>query len=93
LIYNDSKLKKWFLRNILDPVMPHDRKYRLKIFFLNLITKKGSPGKRESMSPAETDYLHAFFKEDLENLEKLLDKDLKAWKNKPHDTENNPVKV
>ncbi len=80
MIYNDSKAKRWFLKNILDPVLPHDRKYRLKIFFLNLITRKGGPAEKETLSPAEAEYLYSFFSEDLENLEKLLSMDLKAWK-------------
>lgn len=80
LIYNDSKFKKYFLKYFFDKVVSHDRKYRLKLFFLNLITKKPKISDPKISDQTKNSLLNIFMN-DIESLEKLLELDLSEWKN------------
>ena len=82
MVYNDSKLKRFLLRYIIDPLIPYDLKYRTKIFLLNAMTGKSKKGQqpRAVLTPENRTLLHSFFQEDIANLEKLLERDLSAWK-------------
>lgn len=80
LIYNDSGIKRFFLKHIFDRIIPYDMKYRIKIFFLNLITSsKPVSGKAQINNSAKAVVLEKF-RDDIEKLEKLLNMDLSNWK-------------
>lgn len=82
LIYNDSRAKKFLLKNLVDKIIPYDLKYRIKIFFLNLITSDSKAPRAGAVVDKETrDYIKHFFEDDISNLELMLEKDLSHWKN------------
>lgn len=82
MVYNDSKWKRFLLRHVIDPLIPYDLKYRAKIFLLNAMTGKSkkNTGVRTGLTPENRKMLNSLFREDIRNLEKLLGRDLSAWK-------------
>lgn len=79
LIYKDNKLKKIINDYIADPFFSFDFKIKVKLFLGRLFSKKDKALKKnipESLSME----LRSFFKEDILELEELIDKDLSIWK-------------
>ena len=81
LIYSQNSLKQFMVRNVVDRWLPYDLKYRTKIFFLNLVTKrKTDPGENRRTDPKTLKRMKELLSEDTKQLEALLEKDLSAWK-------------
>lgn len=80
MIYSQSGLKKFLVKNILDKVLPYDRKYRLKIFFLNLITRKTNdfPKNADDLDEARA-MIRQRLEPDIKELQVLLGRDLTHW--------------
>lgn len=78
LLFNDSKVKAFIIKNIVDPFLPLEKRINMKLAFLNWNTRL-KKGTSESYSK-ERDYLKSFFKEDIIKLEKLTRKNLDHWK-------------
>lgn len=85
LVYNNNPIKKFLLKYVFDVIVPYDLKYRIKISILRFITKKDSfksKNKPENKINNETRcFMYGLLKNDIENLENLLNKDLSNWKN------------
>lgn len=80
IIFNDSKARRWLLKNVVDRTISYNSKYKLKLFFLNLITLKNLKGGFEPMNDEERKYLVDYYVLETDKLEKLLNKDLSEWK-------------
>lgn len=81
LIYSQSRAKQFLVRNVIDRWFPYDLKYRTKIFFLNLVTKrKTDPNENRGTDPKTLKRMKELLSEDTKQLEALLEKDLSAWK-------------
>ena len=81
MIYNDSNAKSFFVKKILDRILSHDRKYRLKIFFLNLITdKRKAVARSTEITKEQKRWLLDFLINDIELLETHTGRDLSNWK-------------
>lgn len=79
-LYSQSGIKKFLVKNVLDKILPYDRKYRLKIFFLNLVTSKTK--ERPQSGPDLTEARALIRKQlqpDIEKLQGLLGRDLNHW--------------
>jgi hypothetical protein len=81
LVYNNNPVKKFLLKNVFDVIMPYDLKYRIKISILRLITKKDLNTPQKEINNETKMYLYNLLKNDINNLENLLNKDLSHWKN------------
>ena len=79
LIYNNSKTKTFLIKNGLDKLLSYDQKYRLKIFFLKFITKKGKVEQKKLSLETRKRILEMFLK-DIEQLEKITELNLSHWK-------------
>lgn len=80
-LYSQSGIKKALVRHILDPLLPYNIKYKLKIFFLNLVTSQRSNKNEANRDDIEArELIQEALSEEIERLEELLGKDLKSWK-------------
>ncbi|MDC6353197.1 MULTISPECIES: sulfotransferase family protein [Robiginitalea] len=80
-LYSQSGIKKALVRYIIDPLVPYNLKYKLKIFFLNLVTSQKS--KKRVANPDDNkarELIREALSEEIEQLEELLGTDLKSWK-------------
>jgi hypothetical protein len=80
MIYNDSKFKNFLMKNVIDRLVPYDWKYRIKLLFLNLVTRDKKKKEERPVDPVVRQELVQLFLDDIEQLENLLDRDLSAWK-------------
>ncbi|SFR36419.1 Sulfotransferase domain-containing protein [Robiginitalea myxolifaciens] len=82
MVYNDSKWKQFLLKYIIDPILPYNLKYRLKLFFLRAMTgkAKNDSGQPDVLTHERANWLRSYFIEDIQNLETLIGRDLTAWK-------------
>ena len=80
LIYNNTGLKKFLIKYVVDPLVPYDWKYRTKIFFLNLVTSEKKSPKENQVPSTLRQQLLELFVQDIEQLEKLIHRDLSDWR-------------
>jgi len=79
MIHGNNKIKKVFVNSILDKVLSLEKKNKIKNALSNLFIKENSSLKKETPESLKTD-LYQYYKSDVEQLERLLNKDLSNWK-------------
>ncbi|SFN46635.1 Sulfotransferase domain-containing protein [Bizionia echini] len=78
LFYSRSPIKQKIVKYLIDPIFPLEKRLKVKIFINEYNTK--DKARVENTYPIERAYLQDKFKEDIEQLEKLLHVDLTQWK-------------
>jgi hypothetical protein len=82
LFFNKSRVRKFLVDNIVDPILPLHRRTRIRWQFNEWNTKKGKPNKlsNSKMFLKEKQELRDYFYNDIEELEEMLNINLDAWK-------------
>ena len=79
LIYKESKIKTFFIKNVISKLFSFDFKVKTKLYLGKLMTKKIE----NKINAIPDDILHglkSYYKSDIDNLEKKLGLDLEHWK-------------
>lgn len=78
LFYSKNNFKQKIVKLIIDPLFPLDKRLKIKTFINEFNTKTKERDHAEYTK--EEIYLKFFLKDDIENLENLLGRDLTSWK-------------
>jgi Sulfotransferase domain len=80
IFFNKSKFKKLIVDNLVDPILPIHKRAKIKWAFTDWNTKKKDIKSKETEFEKEILFLKNYFKEDILKLEKLIERNLDAWK-------------
>lgn len=78
--FGENPIRNFFVRKVLRLFLNEDQWAKLRFYIIHKNTKFKKNDYLENINPDFLKQLKEFFKEDIENLEKLLDKDLSSWK-------------
>ena len=78
--FGDSPIRNFFIRKVLRVFLSEERWTKLRFFIIHTNTKNTKTEYEELISLKDKKELDAFFKQDIENLETLLQRDLTNWK-------------
>ena len=80
LFFDKSNVKKFIVNFLVDPIIPLHKRSKIRWAFTEWNTKKVSNSINSSNHTEERLILKKYFKKEIENLEQLIDKDLRKWK-------------
>lgn len=80
IFFNKSKTKKFIVDNIVDPILPLHRRTKIRWAFSDWNTKRNKNQNHSDSFTEEKIFLKDYFKNDIIELEKLLNRNLDVWK-------------
>jgi len=86
ILFKDNRIKKWVVDNIIKKLISKETKAKIRWKLIEINTKKSSKSVSKEIEYSE-DFINSlqdYFIEDINNLEKLLKKDLLLWKTNKH---------
>jgi hypothetical protein len=78
--FGDSPVRNFIIRKVLRVFLSEDKWARLRFFVIHANTKNTNTNYDSLISSELKKELNDFFRQDIENLEKLLKRDLTTWK-------------
>ncbi|REG89317.1 sulfotransferase family protein [Winogradskyella sediminis] len=78
--FGDSPIRNFFIRKVLRVFLSEERWAKLRFFVIHANTKNAKTNYESIISKETKNELDAFFREDIDNLERFLGRDLSTWK-------------
>ena len=81
IVFGDNEVRNFLVKNIFNRIIPPKYKAKLRWKIIHLNTKKTKKEEIKGLTPEFIKTLNLYYENDIEELEKFLNKDLSHWKN------------